>query len=68
MASKPGTVGQNMPKALKGEVDGSISYKYKGPPRNAIPNYPHNPHNSRSVGQWTQDHMQNRRKENAKKQ
>ena len=68
MSSKPGAVGSNMPKALKGEVPGTISSNYKGRPRNAIPDHPHNPKNSQSVSKWTQDHMQQRRQESEKKQ
>ena len=67
MSSKPGAVGNNMPEALKGNVPGAVSKNYKGKPSNAIPNHPHNPDNSQSVAKWTQDHMQSKRKDAAKK-
>lgn len=63
--SKEGAVGNSMADALAGRVPGSISKNYKGLPRNADPNYPHNPKNSQPVAQWTQDKMQERRKEAA---
>lgn len=68
MSSKPGAVGNNMPKALKGEIPGSISQNYKGSPRNAIPNYSHNPQNAKTVAEWTQNHMQKQRQATQKKQ
>lgn len=65
--SKPGTVGQDMPAALKGEIEGNIAGTYKGRPGNAIPNYPHNPENSKRVDVWTQDYMQEQRRKNRNK-
>lgn len=60
--SKEGSVGQNMRDALSGKLEGSISKNYKGLPRNANPNHPHNPNNSQSVAEWTQNKMQECRK------
>jgi hypothetical protein len=60
--SKKGTVGKNMADALAGRTEGSISSNYKGMPRNADPNHAHNPKNSQSVAEWTQNKMQERRK------
>jgi hypothetical protein len=65
--SKDGAVGKNMADALAGRVEGSISKNYKGKPRNADPNHPHNPNNSQSVAGWTQDKMQEGRKAAAEK-
>lgn len=65
--SKEGAVGKNMSGALAGRTEGSISQNYQGKPRNAIPNYPHNPANSKSVADWTQDKMQEARKAAAQK-
>jgi len=64
--SQPGAVGNDMPAALKGEVKGEISSNYMGKPCNAFPDYPHDPKNGVSVKDWTQDHMQQARKENNK--
>ena len=36
-------------------------------PRNANPNHPHNPQNSLPVADWTQNKMQERRKDAAEK-
>jgi hypothetical protein len=60
--SKSGAVGNNMPKALKGEVGGSISKNYEGRPRNAKPDHPHKPENAQPVKDWTVNHMQEARK------
>ena len=66
--SKPGAIGNNMAGALKGTNEASISENYKGKPRNAIPNHPHNPNNSTSVKNWTQNHMQEQREKAKNKQ
>jgi hypothetical protein len=60
--SKDGAVGKNMTGALSGRTEGSISSNYKGMPRNADPNHPHNPKNSQPVADWTQNKMQECRK------
>jgi len=60
--SKEGAVGENMSGALSGQKQGSISSNYKGMPRNADPNHPHNPANSQPVAEWTQNKMQECRK------
>ena len=65
--SKQGTVGQDMAGALAGQIPGSISINYKGKPRNANPNHPHNPQNSQPVAEWTQTKMQESRKAAANK-
>jgi len=65
--SKEGAVGKNMAGALGGHAEGSISSNYKGMPRNADPNHPHNPKNSQPVAQWTQNIMQECRKAAAEK-
>ncbi len=65
--SKEGAVGKNMPNALAGGAQGSISSNYKGMPRNADPNHPHNPKNSQPVAAWTQNKMQECRKAAADK-
>jgi hypothetical protein len=65
--SKEGAVGKNMPGALAGQTDGKISKNFKGMPRNADPNHPHNPNNSQPVAEWTQNKMQECRKAAAKK-
>ncbi|CAF4687314.1 unnamed protein product [Rotaria magnacalcarata] len=67
MASKGGAVGTNMSGALKGNTAGAISQNYKGKPRNANPQHPHNPANSQPVAEWTQNHMQQRREEEREK-
>lgn len=56
--SKDGAVGQNMSGALSGQNSGSISKNYKGMPRNADHNHPHDPKNSQPVAEWTQNKMQ----------
>lgn len=69
MSSKPGAVGQNMRGALKGETPGTISGRYQGPPRNAIPDKNPCPRDPKPVQKWTQDYMQGRRaEERAKRQ
>lgn len=65
--SKPGAIGNNMANALGGQTEGKISSNYKGMPRNANPNHPHNPANSESVAEWTQNKMQECRKNAQKK-
>ena len=65
--SKDGAVGKDMSGALGGRTEGLISQNYQGRPRNAIPNYPHNPSNSKPVAEWTQDKMQEARKAAAQK-
>jgi hypothetical protein len=65
--SKEGAVGKNMAGALGGQTSGAISKNYKGMPRNADPNHPHNPKNSQPIADWTQDKMQECRKAAAKK-
>lgn len=65
--SKEGAVGKDMAGALAGRTEGSISSNYKGKPRNAIPNYPHNSGNSQTVADWTKDKMQESRKAAAEK-
>ena len=65
--SKEGAVGKDMAGALAGRTEGSISSNYKGKPRNAIPNYPHNPANTRTVADWTKGTMQDSRKAAAEK-
>lgn len=71
--SKPGTVGENMPAALKGDQDdrGQISANYQGRPGNAIPGRNFCTHNDNCTGvegnnamdvsDWTQRHMQEAR-------
>ncbi|CAF4563473.1 unnamed protein product, partial [Rotaria magnacalcarata] len=59
--------GTNMSGALKGNTAGAISQNYKGKPRNANPQHPHNPDNSQPVAEWTQNHMQQRREEEREK-
>ncbi len=65
--SKEGAIGMNMSDALAGRIEGSISNNYKGMPRNANPNHPHNPQNSAPVAGWTQNKMQECRKAAADK-
>jgi hypothetical protein len=65
--SKEGAVGKNMSGALAGQASGAISKNYKGMPRNADPHHPHNPNNSQSVADWTQNKMQECRKAAAEK-
>ncbi|CAF1629717.1 unnamed protein product [Adineta ricciae] len=65
--SKEGAVGKNMSGALAGQTAGAISKNYQGMPRNADPHYPHNPNNSLPVSEWTQQKMQQCRKDAAQK-
>jgi len=65
--SQPGAVGNNMPAALSGKMEGNISSNYQGKPRNAMPDYSHNPNNGVPVKDWTQDHMQQARKNKEEK-
>ncbi|KAH9393162.1 hypothetical protein TYRP_022022 [Tyrophagus putrescentiae] len=60
--SKPNTVGENVPKALKGEVTGGVSKHYGGPMRHAIIDYPKaNPANFVPVKDIAVDRMQSAR-------
>ncbi|CAF1011650.1 unnamed protein product [Rotaria sordida] len=65
--SKEGAIGKNMADALGGHTEGAISSNYKGMPRNADPHHSHNPANSQPVAEWTQNKMQECRKNAAEK-
>lgn len=60
--SKPNTVGENVPAALKNEVTGGVSINYQGRMRNAIIDYPKaNPANFVPVKDIAVDRMQSAR-------
>lgn len=59
--SKPGTVGEDMPAAFKGELGGAICVNYKGRRRNADPDHPHNPANRIPVSDWAKRHLKGKR-------
>ncbi|CAF4861099.1 unnamed protein product [Rotaria socialis] len=67
MASKSGAVGTNMPAALEGNTAGAISENYKGKPRNANPQHPHNPENSQPVADGLKIICNNVAKKNVKR-